>query len=121
MIFQALGLLATIAIPGVVGALLLAATLGSTFVGITSLVSALGREMRPHATGVAIGILTVTYGIGQILGPLVAVRVSLATGGYRDALGLAAAVLVLGVLAYAYGNRPRQPPASASSSTISFD
>jgi predicted MFS family arabinose efflux permease len=121
MIVQALGLLATIAIPGVVGALLLAATLGSTFVGITSLVSALGREMRPHATGVAIGILTVTYGIGQILGPLVAVRVSLATGGYRDALGLAAAVLVLGVLAYAYGNRPRQPPASASSSTISFD
>jgi predicted MFS family arabinose efflux permease len=121
MIVQALGLLATIVIPGVFGTLLLAATLGSTFVGITSLVSALGREMRPKVTGVAIGILTVTYGIGQILGPLVAVRVSLATGGYRDALGLAAAVLVLGVLAYAYGDRRSQFPASASSSTISLD
>jgi predicted MFS family arabinose efflux permease len=118
---QALGLLATIAIPGIVGALLLAATLGSTFVGITSLASALGREMRPHATGVAIGILTVTYGIGQILGPLVAVRVSLATGGDRETLGLAAAMLGLGVVAYAYGGRPRQLPASASSSTISLD
>jgi predicted MFS family arabinose efflux permease len=118
---QALGLVATIAIPGVVGALLLAATLGSTFVGITSLASALGREMRPHATGVAIGILTVTYGIGQILGPLVAVRVSLATGGYRDSLGLAAAMLMLAAVSYAYGGRRRQFPASASSSTISLD
>jgi len=121
MTVQALGLLATIAIPGVVGALLLAATLGSTFVGITSLASALGRDMRPRATGVAIGILTVTYGIGQILGPLVAVRVSLATGGYRDTLGLAAVVLVFGVVAYAYGARRHQLPASASSSTISLD
>ncbi len=121
MTVQALGLVATIAIPGVVGALLLAATLGSTFVGITSLVSALGREMRPHATGVAIGILTVTYGIGQILGPLVAARVSLATGGYREALGLAAAVLVVGVVAYAYGDRRRHLCASANSSTMSFD
>jgi cyanate permease len=77
--------------------------------------------MRPHATGVAIGILTVTYGIGQILGPLVAVRVSLATGGYRDTLGLAAAILMLGVVAYVYGGRRRQSPASASSSTISLD
>jgi predicted MFS family arabinose efflux permease len=118
---QALGLVATIAIPGVAGALLLAATLGSTFVGITSLASALGREMRPHATGVAIGLLTVTYGIGQILGPLVAVRVSLATGSYRDTLGLAAAALALGVVAYALGGRPRQSIASASSSTINFD
>jgi cyanate permease len=77
--------------------------------------------MRPHATGVAIGILTVTYGIGQILGPLVAVRVSLATGGYRDTLALAAAALALGIIAYALGGRRRQPLASASSSTINFD
>jgi cyanate permease len=63
----------------------------------------------------------VTYGIGQILGPLVAVRVSLATGGYRDTLGLAAAILMLGVVAYVYGGRRRQSPASASSSTISLD
>lgn len=121
MIVQALGLLATVAIPGIVGAVLLAATLGSTFVGITSLASALARDMRPRTTGVAIGILTVTYGIGQIVGPLVAVRVTLATGSYRDALGFAAALLMLGVVAYAYGDWRYQLPVSANSSTISFD
>jgi cyanate permease len=58
--------------------------------------------LRPHGTNVALGTLTVVYGVGQIAGPLLAVRVTLATGAYRDALLAAAALLVAAVAIFAW-------------------
>jgi len=101
LVVQALGLLATVAFPGIGGALAIAVTLGTTFVGITAVASALARDMRPLETNAAVGTLTVVYGVGQIAGPLVAVRVSLATGRYRDAFVVAAVALLAGAALYA--------------------
>ena len=99
MLAQGAGMLA-LWIPGVTGALVLAISLGFTFVGITFLTSALVRELRPNSTNVAFGLLTAVYGVGQIVGPLIAVRVALTTGHYRDALVVAAALLLVGTVVY---------------------
>lgn len=100
MIAQALGLVAPLIVSGLAGVLIVAVSLGITFVGITAVTSALARELRPRTTNVAIGVLTGVYGVGQIAGPLIAVRVSLATGRYRDGLLAAACLLMLGILVF---------------------
>lgn len=100
MIAQALGLIAPLIVSGLAGVLIVATSLGLTFIGITAVTSALARDLRPRTTNVAIGVLTVVYGVGQIAGPLIAVRVSLATGRYRDGLLAAACLLALGVVVF---------------------
>lgn len=72
-----------------------AALLGATFVGITTLSLAAGRHLGVPR---AVAILTAGYGVGQVVGPLL-VAPTLG-GGYRLALGLGAAlVLVAGIAA----------------------
>jgi predicted MFS family arabinose efflux permease len=109
LVVQALGMLACALVPGFIGALVTALTLGATFVGITFLTSALASELRPNSTNVAFGLLTAVYGVGQIAGPLIAVRVSLATGHYRDSLYAAAAMLLIGTAVYAASLRIGRP------------
>jgi MFS family permease len=91
-----LGAIAPILVPNAVGVVLAAATLGGTFMGITTLVNALGRELYPHGSHVAIGRLTVAFGIGQIFGPIAAGYLTAQAGNYTPALMLAAGVACTG-------------------------
>lgn len=89
----------------VVGAL----ALGGTFSGISLLANALGRELYPIDSHVAVGRLTVSYGVGQILGPLLATALNARTGSYDPALLAAALAVGLGALVMGLGmtlNRP---------------
>lgn len=101
MVVQSLGMAAPMALPGALGVVVAAATLGATFIGVTLTGNAMGRELRPRDTGSAIAFLTVIYGIGQIIGPLVATRVSMITGHYRDALLVSAVCAMIGTIAFA--------------------
>src|SRR5450755_396587 len=98
---QALAMLAPFVLQGAGGAVALAVGLGATFIGISSLGTALGRALRPANGNATIGLLTVLYGVGQIIGPLVATRVALATGSYRFALFIVASGLGLAAAAFA--------------------
>ena len=62
------------------------------------------RRIRPQHVAPTIGLLTALYGMGQILGPLLAAwlvsRVNSTTAGFALAVQIAAASLLLGALMF---------------------
>lgn len=72
---------------------------GGTFTGITALTLPYARQLAgPRGTSLAIGLLTAVYGIGQILGPLVAARLADSAGGFGYALVASSVAVALGGL-----------------------
>lgn len=70
---------------------------GSTFVGIVSLtLSMIGRHF-PNNPAKAMARLTLSYGVAQMIAPVMAGYIANATGSYRGALIITAAVLILGM------------------------
>lgn len=80
---------------GGVGAAVAAAMLfGGTFAGITALTLALAGHLAPGRSAGLIGLLTAAFGIGQVIGPLVAGIVADRSRGFEPAL-IGASVVVL--------------------------
>jgi len=73
-----------------------AALFGGTFMGITTLAMAAGRRLAPAAPGRIVGTLTAVYGVGQVLGPLLAGAISRRLGDPAPAVLLAALAVALG-------------------------
>lgn len=89
LLIQAVGIALPAVIGGVGPALISAFLFGVTFLGIGSIVLAIGAHLQfPRA----VALLTAGYSVGQILGPLVVTP--LLRDGYRDALLLGAAVVL---------------------------
>lgn len=75
------------------------ALLGGTFVGISALTLTYTRQfVGTRRAGLAIGLLTAVYGVGQVVGPLVAAHLTDDAGNFGAALVAASAVVVLGSL-----------------------
>ncbi|MGH3408412.1 MAG: YbfB/YjiJ family MFS transporter [Streptosporangiaceae bacterium] len=104
LLIQAFGIALPVLVPGVAGALVSAALFGATFLGIASMVLALGAHLRyPRA----VALLTMGYSVGQILGPVIVTP--LLHDGYRVAL-LVAAGIVLAAAVAAAALQVRRPP-----------
>ncbi|AYC30473.1 YbfB/YjiJ family MFS transporter [Paenisporosarcina cavernae] len=71
---------------------------GATFMGVTTLVAAYARGKLPHASARILAILTITYALGQMVGPSIAGIVTDASGDYHLALYGAAIAVFLGAL-----------------------
>ena len=99
MLVQAAGVVGPDYAPNAAGALIAAVTLGATFMGITTLGSALARELYPERSHTAIGALTAIFGIGQAIGPSFAAVLTVRTGTYGGALAASALVLAASALA----------------------
>ena len=97
---QGVALLAPLVVPSPADAVVVALGLGGTFMGITLLATALGRAVDPQRGVQIVAVMTVWYGLGQIAGPLVATRIVVATGSYRDSLFLAGAALLAATALY---------------------
>jgi predicted MFS family arabinose efflux permease len=101
---QALGVLCSLALPSLMGFAVGSLMLGLPFTAITFFALQEVRRLRPDAAASFIGLLTVFYGIGQILGPpLVAVLIqhtATASAGFNWSLEIAAGALVLGALLF---------------------
>jgi MFS family permease len=69
---EALGVLASVAWTGVVGLLSASVLLGGTFMGLTALGLIAARDLAPADPRRWVGILTSAFGLGQIVGPVVA-------------------------------------------------
>ena len=81
-----------------VGALLAAALLGGTFMGITALGFAAARAMAPDDQRRAFALTTAGFGVGQIAGPVMAGLLLDRTGSFAAPSLLAAAALLLAAL-----------------------
>lgn len=71
---------------------------GATFMGVTVLVASYAREKFPYASARILSILTVTYALGQMIGPIIASWLAEQTGSFASALVGASAVIALGAL-----------------------
>jgi predicted MFS family arabinose efflux permease len=95
---EAIGVLASVAWPSATGIVVAAVLLGGTFVGLTSLGLVRARELSRGDAGRSIAALTGAFGVGQIIGPLLAGVLSDALGGFAVPSVLAAVALVLAAI-----------------------
>ena len=70
---------------------------GATFIGIVSLTLALAGRRAPSNPGKAMAKLTLSYGVAQILAPVVAGYMAQTTGTFKGALWLTALVMTAGM------------------------
>jgi len=95
---EAAGVLLAGVAPGPIAVVLGGGLLGGTFVGITALGLAAGRQAAGRNQGRAMGLMTASFGLGQLLGPAAAGRLAEVTGGFLAPSVLAAFLLVAGIL-----------------------
>lgn len=112
---QALGIAASIWSPSLAGFAGGSLLLGLPFTAITFFAMQEVRRLRPVTAASFMGLLTATYGVGQILGPpLVAVllRHTRSAGqGFTLSLEIAAATLLAGAAIYGWMTRAYPRPA----------
>lgn len=71
---------------------------GATFMGVTVLVASYAREKFPHASARILSVLTVTYALGQMIGPVVASGLAEQTGSFEYALIGASVVIFIAAI-----------------------
>ncbi|MCO4888647.1 YbfB/YjiJ family MFS transporter [Cupriavidus sp. WGtm5] len=102
---QALGVAIAVVLPSVAGFALSSLLAGLPF---TALVAFAMREARrlwgPRAPRL-MGLMTASYGLGQIAGPPLATALVARSGGFAGSLACAAAALALGALVFAWMRR----------------
>jgi MFS family permease len=100
-VLEALGVLLAGGWPTDAGLLLAAALLGGTLMGLTALGFAVAREFGADGQERRFAVITVGFGLGQAIGPVLGGAASDWSGGYwvpsalaAAALGLAAAIIL---------------------------
>ncbi len=105
-VMQALGIAASLWSPSLAGFAGGSLLLGMPFTAITFFAMQEVRRLRPATAASFMGLLTATYGVGQILGPpLVAAllgRTGSAGAGFTLSLEIAAAALLAGAALYGW-------------------
>lgn len=103
---QAIGIAASLWSPSLAGFAMGSLLLGMPFTAITFFAMQEVRRLRPDTAASFMGLLTATYGVGQIAGPpLVAVllrHTRSASEGFTLSLELAAGALLLGAVLYGW-------------------
>jgi len=103
-VVQAIGIVASLWSPTLGGFVLGSVLLGVPFTAITYFGMQEARRLRPVNAASMIGLLTVLYGLGQIVGPPLVAWLIRASGsasrGFSLSLGVAAGTLVAGALMY---------------------
>jgi predicted MFS family arabinose efflux permease len=83
-------------------ALVAAVFFGGTFMGITAVIVGFGGRVSRHPARM-IGLLTAAFGLGQMIGPVIAGWLAERQGGFDGSLLLAAGAVVLGAGLLALG------------------
>ncbi|HTV70940.1 MAG TPA: YbfB/YjiJ family MFS transporter [Rhizobiaceae bacterium] len=69
---EAAGVIISVAVGGSVALIVAGILFGGTFIAITALGLQIGRQLSPEAPRRVLAIMTASFGIGQIIGPVVA-------------------------------------------------
>lgn len=105
---EVIGVTASVAVGGYVGPLLGGLLLGGTFIAITALGLQAARQQAPEAPRRVFALMTASFGLGQIIGPVAAGLLAQASGDFFLASIAAAAMLVLsGVITWSAA--PKSP------------
>lgn len=94
LIIEAIGVLATVALPHSVAPLIGGALFGATFLAITAYGLQIGRRLSPDSPRRILALMTASFGVGQIIGPVVAGWIAQVTGNFVLPTIIAAVVLV---------------------------
>ncbi|PZV35447.1 YbfB/YjiJ family MFS transporter [Mesorhizobium kowhaii] len=92
---EVVGVTASVAIGGRTGPLLGGLLLGGTFIAITALGLQAARQQAPRAPRRIFALMTASFGLGQIIGPVAAGLLAQASGDFFLASITAAAMLVV--------------------------
>ncbi|AOJ39570.1 MFS transporter [Burkholderia lata] len=98
---QALGIAAGIVWPNAAGFSVGSALLGLPFTAITLFAMREARRLHGERAAGLMGYATASYGVGQILGPLVAAPLAARFGSFSPALWVAVVALLLGAAGFA--------------------
>ncbi|WP_292659947.1 YbfB/YjiJ family MFS transporter, partial [Mesorhizobium sp.] len=105
---EVVGVSASVIMGGRTGPLLGGLLVGGTFIAITALGLQTGRQLAPQAPRRMLAVMTAAFGLGQIIGPIVAGLLAQASGNFFLASIVAAAVL-LASGAIAWSAAPKSP------------
>jgi MFS family permease len=92
---EAIGVAASVEWVTIAGVCAAALLLGGTFMGITALGFMAARTLAARRSQQALGLMTASFGVGQIVGPLLAGFLSERLGGFRVPSLIAAAALII--------------------------
>jgi predicted MFS family arabinose efflux permease len=81
---------------GLTVAILAAVLFGATFIGISALTLTFAGLLAPDRSSTVIGLLTATFGVGQIVGPSLGALLAGHSHNFSLALLVAAAMIILG-------------------------
>jgi len=112
-VVEAVGVAASVEWVTIGGVCASAVLLGGTFMGLTALGLMGGRVLAGTKPQRVIGLMTASFGAGQMIGPSVAGFLAESTGSLRLPSRLAAAALVLGAV-FALGSSIRLSPVASA-------
>ncbi|MDU0199604.1 YbfB/YjiJ family MFS transporter [Paenibacillus sp. MAH-36] len=103
MILQSVGIAIPVLIHSSTAVFVGAFLFGATFMGITMLTVSFAKDLYPQNNRKIIGLLTTFFGLGQIIGPLIAGHLISGNGSYLSALIGAALIVLLGAVSLPLG------------------
>ena len=97
-VLQIFGIILPVAVGGLYATLFGALLFGGTFIGMVSLVLTMAGRYYPTRPAKMMGRMTLSYGVAQIIGPVIVGGLATRLGSYAAGLYVAAGVMVVGSL-----------------------